>query len=249
MKLETHGQVNFLRLEHGKANAMDETFLGQLDEQLDKHQATDARGLVFGGTGKIFSAGLNLVEIIELDRDGMRQLMLHLQQSLLRLFALDQPVVAAVNGHAIAGGCLLALQADRLVAPDDGFKMGVSEVALGVGVPATGIAAVQARMGPREASIVLEEGELHGPERARELGMVDELVPREKVLDRALEVADRLASRPRSGARFLKNALRGDTVARLRDQLPGDTEKWLDTWFSDEAQEQLNAAVESLRKR
>src|SRR6266705_1062780 len=115
MRIERQGDVAVLRLESGKVNAIGPRFLAELNGLLDA--LGEAKAAVVTGRGGAFSAGLDLPALVELDRPSMRAFIGQFNATMLRLFELPIPLVAAVNGHAIAGGCVLALQADlRLVA-------------------------------------------------------------------------------------------------------------------------------------
>src|SRR5438477_10858113 len=116
MRIERDGQVALLRLESGKVNAINPAFVEALDGLLG--QLGDARAVVLVGQGNTFSAGLDLPALVGLDLPVMRGFMDRFDKLMLRLFELPLPVVAAINGHAIAGGCVLALQADVRIAAD-----------------------------------------------------------------------------------------------------------------------------------
>ncbi|MGE5048736.1 MAG: enoyl-CoA hydratase/isomerase family protein, partial [Deltaproteobacteria bacterium] len=103
MRVERSGQVAVLRLENGKANSISPSFLERLQRLLG--EIGDARAAVMIGQGSAFSAGLDLPALVALDRAAMRSFILGFDEVMLRVFELPVPLVAAVNGHAVAGGC------------------------------------------------------------------------------------------------------------------------------------------------
>lgn len=105
MRLEMIGDVAVLRLEGGKANAMDDAFLDGLERVLNEFEVSRARAAVVTGYGTSFSAGLNLSALAPLSRGQLRAFLGRFHRVMLRVFVCARPVVAAVNGHAIAGGC------------------------------------------------------------------------------------------------------------------------------------------------
>src|SRR6185295_4533243 len=111
----------------GKANAMDDAFLDGLDRVVAEFEESDARAAVIVGYETFFSAGLSLSALHPLPRDGVRAVIEKFHRVMFRIFRCPRPVVAAVNGHAIAGGFLLALHADHRVAAEGPFKIGLSE--------------------------------------------------------------------------------------------------------------------------
>jgi enoyl-CoA hydratase len=115
MELEVQDGVALLVMRAPKANAIGEAWLARMDEILAQLEVDAPAAMVMTGEGRAFSAGLNLPEIIELDRRGLQRFILSFSRTMLRVFSLPWPVVAAVNGHAIAGGCVLAMQADERI--------------------------------------------------------------------------------------------------------------------------------------
>src|SRR5258706_12299437 len=121
MQIESHGDVAVLRMRGGKANAMTAEFLSDLVRLVDELEASDAGAAVLIGEGPHFSAGLALPALIDLERHDLREFIDGFGAAMLSVFRCQLPVIAAVNGHAIAGGCVLALQADvRLMAEGKG---------------------------------------------------------------------------------------------------------------------------------
>src|SRR5258707_15297863 len=129
--------------------------------------------LLKGDTGG-FSAGLKLKEVAGLDRDGMLRFLELLEEMVDTVFNYAGPTVAAVNGHAIAGGCVLALCCDHRIATDDrSIRIGLNEVALGLEFPPRVMGVVRRRVPPRSIERVTLEAGLHDPRRALELGLID----------------------------------------------------------------------------
>ncbi len=134
------------------------------------------RPLLLRGAGDTFSAGLDLKEVASLDQPGMERYLLLLDDLIDALYNHAGPTVAAVNGHAIAGGCVLALCCDlRIMADDPKLRIGLNEVALGLEFPPKILALARRRVPLRWLERVVLEAGLHAPATARELGLVDEL--------------------------------------------------------------------------
>lgn len=159
------------------------------------------------GRGDAFSAGLHLKEIASLDDDGLARYLETLDDLVLALFHHPAPVVAHVNGHAIAGGCILALCADvRVATSSPAVRIGLNEVALGLEFPPRIFKLARARLAPSALPRVLLEGGLYAPDVALRLGLVDEVSDDAASLSR--EILSRLASHPRETYRATKRALR-----------------------------------------
>jgi enoyl-CoA hydratase len=239
--------VALLTLDQGKANAMSTVVLDAIDELLDKFSHSDAAGAVITGYDRFFSAGLALPTLIDLDRAAMKTFITRFSEVMGRLFAEPRPVVAAINGHAIAGGCVLALMCDVRIMADGDFKIGLNEVQLGIGLPAIVTEALRIAVPPASLVPLAMQGELVSPARARELGLVHEVVATPELLLHATARARALAANPPAGVRHVKQALRlpaRDAIQRYGSEL---IESWLDTWFSPPARQKLADAVARLR--
>jgi enoyl-CoA hydratase len=244
MRVERDGTVALLRLENGKANAMGPTFLDRLDGLLG--QLGDARAAVITGQGSAFSAGLELPVLVDLNRATMRGFIHHFEAVMLRVFELPIPLVAAVNGHAIAGGCVLALQADVRIGADRDSRIGLNETQLGIGLPAAVVETLRWQVpGPSLAAIALE-GRLFSPREALQAGLLHELSPEGELLERALRRASALAALPPAGVRMVKQSLRRPIAAAVRASSGPEAERWLDTFFSPESQKRLRETVSRL---
>jgi len=246
MTLEHHGDVAVLRLEAGKANAIDTALLDRLEAGRAAALAGPARALVVTGYERFFCAGLDLVGLSTLDRPAMGAFMRRFNQVMGDLFACPLPVVAAVNGHAIAGGCVLAMCADQRVLVDGGARLGTNEVPLGVGLPPSALEPIRWQLTPAVAFRVLLRGELFEPDEALELGLVQELAPADAVLERAVARAAELGALPGPAFAQAKEALRRPATAAIRGLTDADEAAWLDTWFSPEARANVAAAVARL---
>src|SRR4051812_49886021 len=112
---EVREGVAVLGLELGRGNAINQGFIDALLGRLDEVERSGARSVVITGQGRTFSGGLDLPSIFDLDRAGMARFVDAFDGLFTRVFSFPRPVVAAVNGHAIAGGCVLAMACDRRV--------------------------------------------------------------------------------------------------------------------------------------
>lgn len=233
-----------VRLEHGRANALDGALLAVLGGHLDRAEA-EARPLVLTGSGRFFSAGLDLVGLPE-SREEMGEFVDAFEGLLLRLFAFPLPVVAAVNGHAVAGGAILAAAADVRIGAEGDYRVGVSEVSLGVVFPAAAFEIVRAAVPPQRRPEVLLRGRLTGPAEAVGNGFLHELAPPESLLGAATERAEELGGRPREAFAHTKRELRSDALRAAAVRRPETRELFLDSWFSEAAKER-RAAVLSAR--
>ncbi|HEX9104757.1 MAG TPA: enoyl-CoA hydratase/isomerase family protein [Polyangia bacterium] len=242
-------EVAILRLHGGKANAMSPEVLDLIERLVDGFEASDARAAVLIGYERYFSAGLALPLLVELERPAMQRFIERFGEVMLRVFRCARPIVAAINGHAIAGGCVLALQCDwRVMLDTADARIGLNETQLGIGLPSSVLEPLKLAVPPASLVPIAYEGQLFAPERALALGLVHELCGAGELEARATARARALAAVPSTAVAQVKLGLRRaalETIARVSAE---ETERWLDTWFSPAARERLQAAVAKLRR-
>ena len=254
---EPHGPITVLRMDHGKANAMDVELLDGLSEALAEADASEAEALVLTGTGRIFSAGVDLFRVLDAGAEYLGRFLPALSRALKDLFAFPRPVVAALNGHAIAGGCILACACDsRLMArpPEDGGgaggRIGVPELRVGVPFPSAALEILRFAIPRQHLQEVAYVGRTFSPEDALSRGLVDELVDPDALADRALEVARSLAAIPAGTFQLSKRQLRRPTLDRLpaleRELDPEVYDLWARPEIHDHIREYLDR---TLKKR
>jgi enoyl-CoA hydratase len=186
----------------------------------------DAAGepVLVTGAGDAFSAGLDLKEVAALDLAGAERFLGTLERMVEALFMYPGPMAACINGHAIAGGCVVALCAEhRVLAARPTLRIGLNEVALGVQYPPKVLAVVRHRVPPRSLERVVLEAGLYDPETALSLGLADEVADDAPAV--ALRRLETAARHPRDAYAATKRALR----AGLMD-LPASARRW----FRDE---------------
>jgi len=245
--------MTVLTLCAGKANAFDVPLLEAVIRGVDTALADGATALIVTGDGASFSGGLALPSLIELDRAGVRTLITTFTTAMRRVLEAPIPVVAAINGNAIAGGCVLALMCDERILVDEGPKappkIGLNEAQLGLGLPAVVIELVRARLPAAAHVAVALEGRLVEPDEARQLGLVDEVVAAGQLEARVLERAAALATASPVAYAQIKRALLRPTLEAIDRVDAAETEAWLDTWFSVEGQRRMRATVARISRK
>jgi enoyl-CoA hydratase len=186
--------------------------------------------------------------LVDLDRATMTTFIGRFGEVMLRVFSCPKPIVAAINGHAIAGGCVLGLQCDWRVMSAGDFKIGLNETQLGIGLPSSVLEPLRAAVGPASLVPIAFEGKLFSPADALALGLVHEVVDADALEARARARAQSLASVPATAVAQVKLGLRRPAIEAIRARAAEETERWLDTWFSPPAQQLLRETVARLRR-
>jgi enoyl-CoA hydratase/carnithine racemase len=220
-------------------NALSSTFMEQLIREL---RAAAGRPLLLSGSNGAFSAGLNLKEVVTLDHPGMTRFLGLLDDLIDALYYYPGPTVACVNGHAIAGGCVLVLCCDlRIATTDPKVRIGLNEVPLGLEFPPKILALARDRVPPRSRERVLLEGGLHDPQTAAQLGLVDELADDVDAAARA--AVERLAASPRAAYVATKQALRAGALDLSDEQRRYFLEHIIPAWCSPVVKDGVRAAL------
>ncbi len=249
MNLSIVDGVAILRMQAGKANAMTIDFLDGLQRLMDELEASPARAAVLIGYERFFSAGLALPMLVDLDRPTMKRFIGKFADAMLRVFECGRPIVAALNGHAIAGGCVLALQCDWRVAADVEARIGLNEVQLGIGLPAIVIETLRAQVPAASMVPIALEGRLFSPREALALDLVHEVVAADSLEQHAIDRARALAAAPSAAVEQVKRALRRPAIERIEIDAEGETDRWLDTWFAPGAQTLLRETVARVSRK
>jgi enoyl-CoA hydratase len=239
--------VAVLRMAHGKANAMDLEFCAGLIEVLNELEGREGGAVVLTGSGKIFSAGVDLFRVLKEDTEYLDAFYPALANAFARVFAFKGPIVAAINGHAIAGGCVLACCCDyRIMAGGDG-TVGVPELRVGVPFPTVAMEILRFAVGNAHLQALVLSGDTVSADEARRLGMVDELVDAGALLERAVARARSLAAVPPRVYGLSKRQLREPALTRIDAQSRVDDEAvravWMDPKTLDHMREYLEKTV------
>jgi enoyl-CoA hydratase len=185
--------IAVLTLQHGKANALDIDFCKALAARFTDLRTYDAKAIVVTGRGKIFSAGVDLKRLSEGGTPYIREFLPALHALYDAVFFHPKPVVAAVNGHAIAGGCVLAACADRRIMARESGRIGVTELLVGVPFPALAFEIVRFAVPPRYLAEFALTGATYDTDAALRQGWIDEVAEPADLMDDALSVARELA--------------------------------------------------------
>ncbi len=247
IRVEHREGICLFSLARPPVNAMNLDVLRQADAALcDLEQQADLRAVVLTGSGRCFSAGLDLKAIPAYSPADQRQTILVLNRVVTRLYRMRVPTVAAVNGHAIAGGLILALTCDYRIGTRAPCELGLTEARVGIPFPAAPLAVAKNELAPAVMRRLMLTGRNIDSQAALDQEIVDELEAPERVVPRALEVARDLAAIPRDAFGRVKRQVRGEVIDRLGALMEANTDPLLGDWLTSETS---GAAQSMLRER
>lgn len=249
LEIINHGQVRELRLARPPVNALNAEFVRLLTRSLQA-AATETSAVVISGQEGLFSAGLDVVELLQLDRDGMTGFWGAFFELLETVACSPIPIAAAITGHSPAGGAVICLVCDYRVMSRGEYQIGLNETRVGLIIPPVLQNAMARLVGPRVAEQMLVAGAMIDPEKAFKTGFVDALETGYKAtIEHAIQWCQSLLALPQHS--MLGN--RAIARAHFKDEFAGYTgagvASFVDTWFSDETQAVMNALVAKLKAR
>jgi enoyl-CoA hydratase len=245
--LTERGPITVLEMKHGKANALDVEMSDALTARLDECLAPSTRAVVITGQGRMFSAGVDLLRLLDGGAPYIRSLMPSLGRAFERLLDYPKPVVAAINGHAIAGGCVIACGADYRIMSSEAGRIGMPELLVGVPFPTVALEIVRAAV-PLHAQRLIYTGRTLSADEAFSQGVVDEVVAPGLLLEAAAHAAETLAARPPEAFALTKRQLRAPSMARVAESRARLDRTVEDLWCADSTLDAIRRYVEQTLK-
>ena len=242
----SHGDIIELRMNRPPANALNhellETILAAYADALE----AGARGLILSGQPGMFCAGIDVPELLGQSHKDIHRFWSLLFQTSKSLAACPVPVVAVLAGHSPAGGAVLAAHCDYRIAAKGAFKIGFNEVQVGLPLPSSILRVFKDLVGSRLARQIGMQGQLILMDRAREIGLVDELVAPEVLEERAREYLRDLLALPSIAMNTTRLAGKEHLIKVF--EASDDVDTTTKAWFSDETQQAMQQLVDSLNK-
>jgi enoyl-CoA hydratase/carnithine racemase len=231
--LERQNHVAVARLHHGTINAISPQLVEELSGAIDQTAVDpEIRALVLTSANeKFFSIGFDIPVLFPMAREEF-----------------TKPTIAAISGHAIAGGCILALCCDYRVIAEGRKLMGLNEIKLGVPIPYVADCVLRFLVGARCARDLADGGEFYPADELLTMGMVDEVVPQGEVFTRALQKAQTLAAKPAEALACIKADRQEVTVTQITSRIDEKNELFIDRWFARDTRPRLQEAMETFQR-
>jgi enoyl-CoA hydratase/carnithine racemase len=243
--VDKHEQVAMARLTRGTTNAINLTLVQEMTAVLREVKADTAiHSLILTSSNeKFFSIGFDIPHLIECSQEKLGAFYHAFNQMCLELFILPKPTLAVINGHAIAGGCILTLCCDYRFMAQGRKLMGLNEIKLGLPVPYVADCILRNLVGIRYAREIMDTGDFYPPQTSLQMGLVDHVLPIEELGASVMEKALALGSSPQQAYALIKRN-RTETIERqIRTRLEEKEQRFIESWFSAEAQVLLREAM------
>jgi enoyl-CoA hydratase len=243
LDVEQRSGVTVARLRHGKVNALDLELLQAITAAM--RNVDENAAVVITGSGTAFSAGVDLQRIVAGGRSYVQEFLPALSGAFMAIFDHPGPVLAAINGHAIAGGCVIAAACDVRVMSQG--KIGLAELSVGVPFPASAMEILRHAVGPAAGQLVLTAA-LLDPAQAQSIGLVHDSEEPDALLDSVLRRAHRMAQVPADVFAFSKRQLQLPARERIAAH-SGDEEAILAMWSSARTRDTITGYLDALKQR
>ncbi|MES1165642.1 MAG: enoyl-CoA hydratase/isomerase family protein [Verrucomicrobiota bacterium] len=244
-----HQRVRELRLARPPVNALNPALIAALRDALAQAARDGCAGIVLSGAPGRFSGGLDVPELLRLGRPELRDTWEQFFALMKDIATSDVPIAAALTGHSPAGGTVLAIFTDYRLLADGPFLVGLNEVRVGLPVPEVLHRALVHVVGARQAERLAVGGLLLGPAEALRVGLVDEVVPADDVIPRAIAWVGDLLSRPPAAMTATRRLARRPLRDAFDAVTPAVLDAIADQWFSGETQSVMLALAAKLGKR
>ena len=248
ISVRDHGRLRELSLSRAPVNALHPGLMQALRSGLREAREAGCQAIVISGRPGCFSAGLDVPELLRLDRAEMRGAWEEFFALLGDVAMSELPIAAALTGHSPAGGAVLAICADYRVLAEGPYFMGLNEVEVGLPVPEAVYRVLAHVVGERTAERLAVSGALLNPEEAHRCGLVDELAPVAEVVPRALAWLEGVIGRAPAAVAATRRRARQPLFDAFATVDAALIEKMLDVWFSPETQAATRALVARLAK-
>lgn len=240
VSLEMDESVAWITLNRGKVNAFNDELRGELDQCLRQLESDPAvRALVLTGTGKFFTFGLDIPELFDYTKEAFTEFLAKFADLYAYLFLFPKPVVAALNGHTIAGGCMLATACDYRLMVSGKAKISLNEITFGSSIFAGSVEMLRTCVGNRNAHAIIYSGAMLTADEALDLGLIDQKTTEGNLRGDASKVAQDFASRDPRAFASMKGLLRKPIADEWKLREQASIAEFVDIWYSESTRGQL----------
>ncbi len=250
LKVTIKDRLAIITLDRGRSNSLNREMITELMELFSQIEADPTiGGVMITGKDKFFSAGLDLIELYNYSEEEAKSFWHLFLAFNAKITAFKKPLVAAINGHSPAGGCVICLACDARIMADGKYIIGLNEVPVGIIVPNVIYKSYSYWLGEAVATRSLLEGKLFSPEEAKQVGLVDELVEQERILTVSEKVVRKyMAFEPNTWQQSKLN-IRKDLIEHAHKDQSKDLENMLKQWWAPSTRLILKTIIDGLQKK
>lgn len=224
----------------GKVNALNEALVDELKACFEELEAdADARAIILTAKGRFFSFGFDIPEFFDHSREAFTQYLTKFADLYTYLFTYPKPVIAALNGHTVAGACMLATACDYRIMVEGKAKISLNEVSFGSSVFAGAVEMLKACVGHAYAETILLSGDMFSAEDALNIGLIHEVAREDSLREDATAMARKFAATDPQAFRSIKMLLRRPIAELMVQREAASIEEFVDIWYSETTRKQI----------
>ncbi|MCG8606792.1 enoyl-CoA hydratase/isomerase family protein [bacterium] len=229
-----------VKLARGKVNAVNAEVVESLHSHLETlRNDSNTKAIILTGQGKFFSFGFDIPELFPYSKSEFARFLEKFTDLYADLFIYPKPIIAALNGHAVAGGGMLALACDRRIMVSGKAKISLNEIGFGSSVFAGSVEMLRFAVGSANASEILYSGAMYSAEDAQALGLVHEVTTKDELVARAIAMATDLGEKASDAFASIKTLLRRPVFEEIKRRELESIREFVEIWYSESTQENL----------
>lgn len=243
--------VATVTMNRAPVNSLNTALLEELGTTIKDLEANKTRGLILtSSSDSVFSAGLDILEMYNPKKENLSLFWTTLQNTWLSLYRTAIPTVAAINGHAPAGGCLLALSCEYRVMVGPKFTIGLNETQLGIVAPPWFMICMKDAVGLRKTELALTAGKMYSTQEALDMGLIDKMVSnKEEALAEAHKFIAQFAKIPPLARKMTKECIRQEGIKYMEENAIDDLKAFMDLTVQPNIQKGLGMYLEAMKSK
>ena len=250
IKVSQQGQTQILELNRPKVNAIDESLIKALINELDKVESDNSiKGIILTGQEGIFSGGLDIISLYEKDKEYMKSFWGLFSNLLLKIYRYPKLIFTAISGHSPAGGTVISIMTDYRIMSKGNYVIGLNEVAVGLSMPIAIGRVFQSLLGERVAEKMTLTGKLVNPDKALEIGLIDEVIDSGNLLNHSIKTMNEWFKLPFNKQIESKLSLRNEVIDIMANTIEKENDNFINAWFSDECRITMESIIKKLTKK
>ncbi len=244
IKVAKESGIATVTMSRGKVNAINEAFVDELGAVFNELAAdAETKAVILTGDGKFFSFGFDIPEFLNYSKNDFTRYLKKFCAVYTQMFLFPKPVIGAINGHATAGGCILALTCDFRIMVTGKAKIALNELNIGASIFAGCVGMLQSAVGMRNAEKVLLTGTMYTAEEAQRIGLVDSVTSEETLMAEAKKIAVEFSQKNPDAFKTLKNLLRRPAAERFIRSEEDSIRDFIEIWYSEPTRKVLKGVV------
>ena len=233
-----------INISRGKVNAINDQLVSELSMYLHKlADDSHCKTVIITGRGNFFSFGFDIPELLKYSKNEFLDYLSKFNDLVKQIFMFPKPVIASINGHCIAGGCIIALASDFRIMSNSGAKISINEINFGSTLFSTAVEILKHVVGSRRAETILFSGKMYLADDALNAGLVDEVYPEEELKRRVLEIASQYSEKDPSSFQSLKRISRLKTMESISSMEKESLIEFTEIWYSEQTRENLEKII------